>query len=686
MGLAHSPLGVLITIVVRVRVCTVTFYPTTWYESSRFNLPPAAAPPPPPLQPPPPLHGRPAAAPSLLRRPFPSPSPSSLLQGGTRRAPHGRLPPGRRAAGLRSTRGGPLPRGRRAAGTRRTRGGPLPRDWRAAGPLPPSATLSSAVGAPLGTATSLADLPSAASEPPAVAAPPAAHFPAVSGPVRSFAAAGTPPGHAFVLTATLPPTFEPPPPAPTQSATLAAAPGHDGSQPAPALSLPDVALLRSQLLASGFPHVPTTSGAPVRGCPLPTTVYSQSSAIISSLRTPSDDADTILAATRAAVTAARQRAQDVARALEQEQAVVDAIERQYAETYCHLTGKGVSDGSPTSARHSADTFEPAPAPALTLRASLHAQAAALTSIRATVTDVLAPDSTQYPRWRDQVLQTLRRYALADHVLSVVPNPLEDWLLMDEVVLSWIHGTLTTELQDIVHVPDATAHRIWGALEAQFLGHRQTRILYLETAFRQLTQGDLSVDEYCRQMKTMVDTLRTLGAPITDECLVLNLLRGLSPCFDRVAPILTRIKPFPTFAETKDDLLLEELRLSATATAAPATALYNAPRVPLCLRGDHLHRTPVSRRLELFGSLLAPRGSRSWSRPWSQEWTRRPGPFTGWLHPDVARTVRGHLGPSPCRPSASFLCRSTSGGALGTSPVSAGAPSPPGPPAPPVWGP
>jgi hypothetical protein len=31
--------------------------------------------------------------------------------------------------------------------------------------------------------------------------------------------------------------------------------------------------------------------------------------------------------------------------------------------------------------------------------------------------------------------------------------------MDEVVLSWIHGTLTAELQDIVRVPDATAHRI-----------------------------------------------------------------------------------------------------------------------------------------------------------------------------------------------------------------------------------
>jgi hypothetical protein len=148
------------------------------------------------------------------------------------------------------------------------------------------------------------------------------------------------------------------------------------------LSLPDAALLRTQLLASGFPHVPLcmTVGAHMRDCPPSMTVYIQLSVITSSLCAPSDDAAAILAATQAAITAARQRAQDAARGLEQEQAVVDAIERQYTETYRRLADKDVSDGSPTSARHNADTFEPTPAPASTLRASLHAQAASLTSI------------------------------------------------------------------------------------------------------------------------------------------------------------------------------------------------------------------------------------------------------------------------------------------------------------------
>jgi hypothetical protein len=46
--------------------------------------------------------------------------------------------------------------------------------------------------------------------------------------------------------------------------------------------------------------------------------------------------------------------------------------------------------------------------------------------------------------------------------------------------------------------------------------------------RSTSQGELSVDDYCRQMKDMADTLRDLGEPVVDRTLVLNLLRGLSP--------------------------------------------------------------------------------------------------------------------------------------------------------------
>jgi hypothetical protein len=69
--------------------------------------------------------------------------------------------------------------------------------------------------------------------------------------------------------------------------------------------------------------------------------------------------------------------------------------------------------------------------------------------------VLDITSTQYPQWRDLVLLTLQRYALDDHI-SANARTLDDphWHRMDSVVLSWLLGTITVDLQ--VTTRDRTA--------------------------------------------------------------------------------------------------------------------------------------------------------------------------------------------------------------------------------------
>jgi hypothetical protein len=49
--------------------------------------------------------------------------------------------------------------------------------------------------------------------------------------------------------------------------------------------------------------------------------------------------------------------------------------------------------------------------------NLHVQAYGLQNICSLVSVVLDPASTHYARWRDNVLLTLWRYALSDHVMS-----------------------------------------------------------------------------------------------------------------------------------------------------------------------------------------------------------------------------------------------------------------------------
>jgi hypothetical protein len=88
------------------------------------------------------------------------------------------------------------------------------------------------------------------------------------------------------------------------------------------------------------------------------------------------------------------------------------------------------------------------------------------------------------------------------------------------------------------------------------------------------KGDLSMDEYCHQMKGMADSLRDLGEPVADRTLVLNLLRGLSPRYGHLKALIKRTVPFPTFHDVRNELLLEELTMTYEATA-PALALYSA---------------------------------------------------------------------------------------------------------------
>jgi hypothetical protein len=90
-------------------------------------------------------------------------------------------------------------------------------------------------------------------------------------------------------------------------------------------------------------------------------------------------------------------------------------------------------------------------------------------------------------------------------------------------MSWIFGTISLDLQDIVRTLDPTARVMWLSLETQFLGNAQTRALQLDAELRTLEQGVLSMSDYCGKMKSKTDGLRDLGFTVSEHILVLNIL-------------------------------------------------------------------------------------------------------------------------------------------------------------------
>jgi len=190
--------------------------------------------------------------------------------------------------------------------------------------------------------------------------------------------------------------------------------------------------------------------------------------------------------------------------------------------------------------------------------NLHAQAVAVQNIRSLVPVVLDINSSSY-RWREQFLLTLGRYQLQDHVLQDRPARISpDWTRIDCIVWSWLYGTLSNDLVDIVLSKSAhgsTARTTWLAIEAQFLGNKEARALHLDARFRMFVQGDLA----------------DLGEPVTDRTLVLNVLRGLNEKFASIGRHLRRGRPFPSFLEVCDDLILEEITMAEKAST-PSSAL------------------------------------------------------------------------------------------------------------------
>jgi hypothetical protein len=122
-------------------------------------------------------------------------------------------------------------------------------------------------------------------------------------------------------------------------------------------------------------------------------------------------------------------------------------------------------------------------PDAALTTHLHTQAVGLQNIRSVVTIVLEPSSPDYKRWHDLVLLTLRRYALKDHILSDVVDPSVYWARLDSIMVTWILDTLSPELHEIIREPMETARQAWLAIDAQFLGNNESRVLQLDARFR-----------------------------------------------------------------------------------------------------------------------------------------------------------------------------------------------------------
>ncbi|KAL2892766.1 Retrovirus-related Pol polyprotein from transposon TNT 1-94, partial [Bienertia sinuspersici] len=203
---------------------------------------------------------------------------------------------------------------------------------------------------------------------------------------------------------------------------------------------------------------------------------------------------------------------------------------------------------------------------------------AVNNIKAAIPVLLDNEDSQYTAWSEHFQIHACAYNVMDHIDSSIPKPVDldsaTWTRLDALVKQWIYATISKDLGATILQPGATALQLWNRLKEIFQDHKETRAIYLEEQLASTKLAQFAnVSDYCKHLKSLADQLANVDSPLTDKQLVLRLIAGLTKGeYDGVALLLQHQKPFPTFADARSQLLLEERRRANQDESPDSTAL------------------------------------------------------------------------------------------------------------------
>ncbi|CAI9102102.1 OLC1v1000311C1 [Oldenlandia corymbosa var. corymbosa] len=213
----------------------------------------------------------------------------------------------------------------------------------------------------------------------------------------------------------------------------------------------------------------------------------------------------------------------------------------------------------------------------------------LSNIKNYVTPIL--DFTNYMLWKEIFLPVFRGHAVIGHIdgsdpcppstlaasddtSSSNPNPaFRTWTQIDSIVLSWIQATVSTEILQAIVRPNSslTACDAWLTIEKLFHDQLGSRLLQLKFEFHSLKKWELTINEYVTKFKMLADSLTSVGSPIFNDDLVLQILAGLPSTYQSVSTTISHRVPLPNFVEARSMLFLHEVQLQHTTPSSLSTA-------------------------------------------------------------------------------------------------------------------
>jgi len=173
---------------------------------------------------------------------------------------------------------------------------------------------------------------------------------------------------------------------------------------------------------------------------------------------------------------------------------------------------------------------------------------------------------QYNTWSELFKIYARVHQVIDHIIpseTTSPPNLKDtdpnlWACLHDVVLQWIYGTISDDLLHTIIERDSTAQNAWNKLFNIFYDNKNSRALYLEQEFSNVHMEQFPyASTYCQHLKSLSDQLSNVGAPMSNERLVLQLISGLTDAYAMVGSQIRHGDSLPPFYKARSMIILEE---------------------------------------------------------------------------------------------------------------------------------
>ncbi|KAL9237815.1 hypothetical protein vseg_012319 [Gypsophila vaccaria] len=226
---------------------------------------------------------------------------------------------------------------------------------------------------------------------------------------------------------------------------------------------------------------------------------------------------------------------------------------------------------------------------------------------------------------------------------------ETWTELDAILLQWIYSTVSDELLPRVMSDPSTALEAWNRVKAIFLNNKGARAASLDNEFVNLKlEAMTSFDNYCQKLRELSGQLKDVGAPVTEQRLVLQLVRGLPREYDTVAAYINQTSP--DFETARSMIELEQHRTKTIegppppSTGAAMAAQQPQTEAPIWEQPQPGNPRPSSRGSRHRGNHRRPREPRTTH---AQPRPRAPSPPPPPAWPTAPPPWYSPWGPPPC---------------------------------------